>query len=115
MSAPVGRPDADLRYPASLPAAASPDVVQQLMNPPPSSSIRIDPLDNTNNGASPRGPRAAFSVPVALLTRFSDRAGPAQPPIRPSTARSLPPRHGRMFARTTGSKPASAAVTLQSP
>jgi hypothetical protein len=85
------------------------------MNKSPSSPIRIVPLDHANDGANPCRPRAALSNPIALLAGLNDRAEPAQPPARHPTARSLPPRCRRMFARTSGDRPASAAGPLQSP
>jgi hypothetical protein len=85
------------------------------MNLPPLSSVRIVPPGHTNDGANPCKAPAVPSVPVALPTRVNHRAEPARPLIQHSTARSLPPCRGRMFARTVGDRFPSAAGALQSP
>jgi len=85
------------------------------MNSPPLSPVRIVPLGHTNDGANPCRPLAVSSVPIPSPTSVNDRAEPAPPLVQHSTARSLPPCRGRMFARTNGDRSSSAAGALQSP
>jgi hypothetical protein len=51
-------------------------LMRQLMNLPPSSSTRIVPLGNTNDGTNPLGPHAVF--PVRPCRHLASRTPPGQ-------------------------------------